>query len=242
MPSHLTNDLVLTGAIAGLSATVLNGCMRPESQIFGRTLVAGRDTMEAALTYDDGPNEAITYDLLELLASHNARATFFMIGRYVKQQPQIVRAVHGAGHLVANHTMTHPWLAWQSADRIRRELTDCNHRLEDVLGQPVHYMRPPHGARRPAVMRIARECGLKVVQWNVMGFDWEPIGVDKILANIDGGLRRAQRFHRGANILLHDGSDIAMGFDRSDTVTATARLLQRFSGEGRSLVTVDAWG
>jgi peptidoglycan/xylan/chitin deacetylase (PgdA/CDA1 family) len=242
LTSHLTHDLLLTGALAGLSATLVNGCLRPESQIFGRTIVAGKNPMEAALTYDDGPNDAVTYDLLELLAQHNTRATFFMIGKYVRQRPDMVRAVHNAGHLIGNHTMSHPWLAWQSTARIRQELADCNHALEDALGAPVHYMRPPHGARRPAVIRIARDLGLKVVQWNVMGWDWEPIGVEGILKNIEGGLRRARSWGRGANILLHDGSDIDMGFDRSDSVTATARLLQRFTAEGRQLVTVDAWG
>jgi peptidoglycan/xylan/chitin deacetylase (PgdA/CDA1 family) len=242
MLSHLSNGLILTGATAGLAAIAVNGCMRPESQIFGRTVLAGNDPAEAALTYDDGPNDGVTYDLLELLAQHQVRASFFMIGKHVRARPEIARAVHAAGHLVGNHTMTHPWLAWQTSARIRRELVDCSRLLEDTLGAPVHYMRPPHGARRPAVMRIARECALKVVQWNVMGFDWEPIGVDRLMANVDGGLRRARSRGRGANVLLHDGSDIAMGFDRSDTVTATARLLQRFAGEGRRMVTIDAWG
>ncbi len=65
-----------------------------------------------------------------------------------------------AGHLVGNHTMTHPWLAWQSSARIRQELAGCNAILEDTLGVPIRYFRAPHGARRPAVLRIAHELGL----------------------------------------------------------------------------------
>src|ERR1700734_880208 len=163
--------------------------------------------------------------LLEVLARHNVRATFFMIGRFVRERPAIARAVHSAGHLVGNHTMTHPWLAWQSERVIRDELRSCNHALEDVLGVPVHYMRPPHGARRPAVLRVARELGLTLVQWNAMGNDWLPIGPDGVLRNVRRGLRSVRARGRGANILLHDGYDQHMGADRSATVQATDQLL-----------------
>ena len=159
--------------------------------------------------------------LLEVLARHSVRASFFMIGRFVQQRPEIVRAVHAAGHLVGNHTMTHPWLAWQPERVIRDELRGCNQALEDVLGTPVRYMRPPHGARRPAVLRIARELGLTLVQWNVMGNDWAPVGVDGVLRNVQRGLQTVRARGRGANILLHDGYDERMGADRSATVHAT---------------------
>src|SRR5207244_3468160 len=83
-------------------------------------------------------------------------------------------AASAAGQLIGNHTVTHPWLAWQSAARIRQELAGCNAALEDTLGGPVHLFRPPHGARRPYVLRVARDLGLTTVQWNVMAGDWTP--------------------------------------------------------------------
>jgi peptidoglycan/xylan/chitin deacetylase (PgdA/CDA1 family) len=242
MAPTLPEELVLGAAVAATAAYVVaNAALRPESQLFGRTLVAGNNPNEVALTYDDGPNDAATGELLEVLARHNARATFFMIGRFVRQRPGIVRDVQAAGHLIGNHTETHPWLAWQSARVIREELRACNEALEDALGAPVHYFRPPHGARRPAVMRLARELGLTTVQWNVMGFDWEPIGVDGIVSRVEKGLASVHSRGVGANILLHDGFDRALGADRSSTVKATARLLESFAREGRRVVTVDAW-
>src|ERR1700753_1757686 len=114
--------------------------------------------------------------------------------------------------------------------------------LEDARGARVLYFRPPHGARRPVVLRSARELGLVAVQWNAMGRDWEPIGADAIVANIDEGLERCRRRKRGANILLHDGFDKTMGYDRHATVVASEKLLERFKREGRCVVTVDAWG
>ncbi|HEX4155662.1 MAG TPA: polysaccharide deacetylase family protein [Acidobacteriaceae bacterium] len=240
-PTH-TAELVAAGAIAAAAAVLADAVLRPQSQLFGRTLIAGHDPAEIALTYDDGPNDAATPELLEVLARHGARASFFMIGGFVRQRPEIARAVHAAGHLVGNHTMTHPWLAWQAERVIREEMRGCNEALEDVLGAPARYIRPPHGARRPAVLRIARELGLTVVQWNVWGQDWKPIGARGILGNVEKGMRRARQRGRGANVLLHDGYDRAMSADRAGTVRATDMLLKGLAATQHRLVTVDAWG
>jgi peptidoglycan/xylan/chitin deacetylase (PgdA/CDA1 family) len=242
MQATLTTAFSLSGAVAATGALLTHAALGPESQLLGRTVIAGRDPEEIALTYDDGPNPAATPRLLEVLARNDARATFFMIGAHVRRYPELARAVHAAGHLLGNHTMTHPWLAWQPTRVIREELSGCSKLIEDLTGEPVRYMRPPHGARRPAVMRIAHHLGMQTVQWNIMGHDWRPIGADGILAHIDSGLRRARRWHRGANILLHDGHQTELEADRSGTIAATAALLERFAGTPARLVTVDAWG
>jgi len=228
-------------AVAAAGLTLIYAGLSPGSQIFGHTVVAGSDPNEVALTYDDGPNDVATDRLLELLARYNARATFFMIGRFVSQRPEIVRRVHAAGHLIGNHTQTHPWLSFQSSRVIREELRACNQALEDVLGAPIHYLRPPHGARRPEVFRAAQELGLTIVQWNAMGYDWRPISADQIVANVDRGRNRARRQATGANILLHDGHQQGLGANRSATIQATAALLDHFAREGTRTVTVDAW-
>ena len=233
--------LIIAGSTVAIGATVAYAALAPGSQLFGPTILAGNDPTQAALTFDDGPNDAATPALLDLLAAHNARATFFVIGRFMRQRPELVRRIRAAGHLVGNHTETHPWLAWQSASVIREELRACNQAIEDALGEPVRYFRPPHGARRPAVLRIARELGLATVQWNAMAMDWQPIGAARMMAHIDRGLARARRRGTGANILLHDGSDRQMGADRSDSLRVTSQLLERFAADGTRTVTVDAW-
>jgi len=241
MQATLTTALSLSGAVATAGALLTHAAFGPESQLFGHTVIAGRDRGEIALTYDDGPNPAATPQLLEVLARYNARATFFMIGGHARRYPELVRAVHAAGHLLGNHTMTHPWLAWQPARVIREELGGCSKLIEDITGEPVRFLRPPHGARRPAVMRIARSLNMKTVQWNVMGFDWRPIGAEAILMHVDKGMRRTRRWHRGANILLHDGHQSEVAANRSGTIAVTAALLERYAGTATRMVTVDAW-
>ena len=239
--STLTAGAALTTA-GLLAAGCTYAALSAQSQLFGKVLIAGGDPDEIALTYDDGPNDIVTERLLDVLAHHNVRATFFLIGNYVRQRPQIVRAVSSAGHLIGNHTMTHPWLAWQSPARIRRELADCNALLEDTLGIPVRYFRAPHGARRPAVLRIARSLGLTPVQWNILPGDWKPVGPEEIAARTIRGITRNRRQHRASNIVLHDGGQKSLGQPRLPTVEATKILLQKYSPQtGTKFVTVDSW-
>jgi peptidoglycan-N-acetylglucosamine deacetylase len=236
---HFAAAILAASATAG---TLVYAALSPQSQLFGKTVVAGRNPKQIALTYDDGPNDIATERLLAVLGRHDVHATFFLIGRFVRQRPQIARAIAAAGHLVGNHTMTHPWLAWQSDNCIREELTGCNAALEDALGQPVRYFRAPHGARRPYVLRTARELGLTPVQWNVMTGDWNPVSAETIADRAIRGVTRNRQRHRASNILLHDGGDRSLGAPRLPTVDATDNLLRIYNKQtGTEFVTVDSW-
>lgn len=232
---------ICAASSAGLLAGgYLYASLWPQSRLFGETLIAGSDARQIALTFDDGPNEAATPQLLELLARRGVHATFFMMGSYVRQRPDLARAVRDGGHLIGNHTVTHPKLATCSAERIRRELADCSAAIEDVLGQRVEYFRPPFGARRPVVLRIARELGLIPVMWNATGFDWTDTPAERIAANLERALGQNGKAGRGTNMLLHDGGHLAMGTDRSRTVGAVELLIERHR-PAVEFVTVDRW-
>jgi len=241
----MPTPLALTAV--GLAAAVAAGglgtyaALSPGSQLFGRTLIAGSDPNEVALTFDDGPNGDTTLRLLDVLAHHDAKATFFVIGRFVREQAGIVRAIHAAGHLVGNHTMTHPWLHMQTHARIREELDGCNAAIENTLGEPVRYFRAPHGARRPFVLRYAAELGLTPVQWNVIAFDWNPHPAADLIRRVEHGIARNFSRKRSSNILMHDGGDTGLGADRTPTVEAVEQLLKSFPAKGIRTVRVDAW-
>jgi peptidoglycan-N-acetylglucosamine deacetylase len=226
--------LALTGA-ASLAAAVAAGyqSMAPPGQWYGRTFTGlAPGTRQIALTYDDGPNDPHTLRLLEVLAKHGARATFFLIGRYVQQRPDIAREVAKAGHVVGNHTFTHPLLIFKSEAEIRRQLSACRAVLEDSIGQHSNLFRPPFGGRRPAVFRITRELGLEPVMWNVTGYDWNAPAASVIEQKI------AEQIGGGDVILLHDGGHKEIGADRSQTVVASDRLLAHYIAEGYEFVTI----
>jgi peptidoglycan/xylan/chitin deacetylase (PgdA/CDA1 family) len=228
---------MLTIGLAGVAtaAAVAGGyqSMTPTGQWYGRTFTGlARGTKQLALTYDDGPNDPHTFRLLEVLDRHNVRATFFLIGRYVRQRPDIVRELVAAGHVVGNHTFTHPLLIFKSAAEVHRELTDCRKAIQDAIGDHSNLFRPPFGGRRPAVLCIARELGLVPIMWNVTGYDWNAPPSAVIEKKVSSQIR-------GGNvILLHDGSHKQMGADRSQTVLATDNLITRYKSEGYDFATI----
>jgi len=225
--------LALTGLASSAALTAAYQSMAPTGQWYGHTFTGlSRGTRQLALTYDDGPNDPHTLRLVEVLAKHGVHATFFLIGHYVQQRPEIAREVVRAGHVVGNHTFTHPLLTLKSAAEVRQELTDCRAAMQDAIGEPSNLFRPPFGGRRPAVLRIARELGLEPIMWNAMGYDWTAPPAAVIEQKVTDQVR-------GGNvILLHDGGHKQMGADRSQTVVATDHLIKKYKSEGYEFVTI----
>lgn len=229
---------LIAGTTAAAAVAAGYQSMAPTGQWYGRTFIGGsRGSKQLALTYDDGPNDPHTLRLLEVLARHDVHATFFLIGRYVKQRPDIVRDIAKAGHVIGNHTFTHPLLIFKTESEIRRELADCRSALQDAVGEAftdkaANLFRPPFGGRRPAVLRIARELGLEPVMWNVTGYDWNAPPAEVIE-------RKVSRQIRGGDvILLHDGSHKQIGADRSPTILATDHLIARYKRDGHAFATI----
>lgn len=188
--------------------------------------------MQIALTYDDGPNDPHTLHLLDVLANHDVPATFFLIGRYVQRRPDVVRDVIKAGHVVGNHTFTHPHLVVSAEVETRNQLEECQRAVQEVTGEAPRLFRPPFGGRRPSTLRIARSMGLEPIMWNVTSWDWEMPPADKIVQTC------VRQMRGGDVILMHDGGHRAFGVDRSQTVLATEQLIERCKGEGYEFVTI----
>ncbi len=221
--------------LAGAAAVVVAGynTMAPRSQLYGRTFIGEEaGSRRLALTFDDGPNDPHTLELLEVLSRHNVRATFFMLGRFVRERPEIARAVAEAGHAIGNHSYTHPNLIFCSQAQVRQQITDCATALQDLIGDTARLFRPPHGGRRPAALRIIRSMGYEPVMWSVSGWDWNAKSPEQIE-------RTVRRQVRGGDvILLHDGGHQRMGVDRSHSVQAAELIIRRYLDEGYTFVTV----
>ncbi len=212
----------------------------PGSRIFGEALTAPARPGELALTFDDGPNATWTPRLLEVLARHQVRATFFLLGSRAEGRPELVRRIAAAGHLIGNHSWSHPNLSRSSSGRIREELQRTKETLQQSTGAAVKFFRPPYGARRPAVLRIAREMGLTPVLWNAMTSDWSDPSADRIAEQLVNKIDRLERRGHAANIVLHDGGHRDPNANRGPSVAAAEMLIERYMATHR-FVTVDAW-
>jgi peptidoglycan/xylan/chitin deacetylase (PgdA/CDA1 family) len=233
-------------AVAGAAAW---GAVNPGSQLFGPTLRRTKSSGSIALTFDDGPNPSITPVLLDLLERHSAHATFFVIGRFARACPDLVREIAARGHAVGNHTDTHAPLAWLSAKRIGGELARCQEAVAAATqAQPPAWMRPPFGFRGPQLRAAVRRAGLAgVAMWSLTCFDWKPQPAAQLIARLGRlrGVGKAEAAGAGLGgeiVLLHDGDHRALGGDRTHVVTALEYWLPRWRDQGVEFVTIDEVG
>lgn len=214
--------------------------LSPESRLFGRAITAPARPRELALTFDDGPNPAWTPRLLDLLAEHDVRATFFMMGSHAQSQSDLVKRIAATGHVVGNHSWSHPNLARSPAARVREELKRTREILEQITGAKIRYFRPPYGARRPIVFRIARELALEPVLWNAMTTDWKEPSSEQIAARLVIKIDRLEWRGLAANIVLHDGNHLDLRGERGPSVAAAALLLKKYRPT-HHFVTLEDW-
>ena len=223
---------------AGAAAVALYGAQVPTAQLYGRVVDRFPDARgRLALTFDDGPNPVETPKLLDLLDEYDAKATFFLIGRWAGREPGLVRELVDRGHAIGNHTHTHPTMPLHGADAIREELERCRGAVE-LAGvdfsriDGAMLMRPPYGRRRPGTLRVLAEQGYVPVTWSVTGYDWRSWETAERIG------RRCVRAGDGDLILLHDGSDHDPRHDRTKSLAAARAALEHHSARGARFVTV----
>ena len=191
------------------------------------------DNSTIALTFDDGPNPAVTPALLDLLDRHQARATFFVTGQHVRAFPALAKEIVERGHTIGNHTETHRRLVFCSPARIRSEMEQCDEAIETATGRKTRWMRPPFGFRGPQLHGAVRQRGgAGVVMWSRSAWDWRNVSQENVIENL--------RSARGGDIvLMHDGDFRVPEGDRRHTVAALEYWIPRWKDAGLRFVTLD---
>ncbi|MDZ4799529.1 MAG: polysaccharide deacetylase family protein, partial [Bryobacteraceae bacterium] len=183
-------------ATAGWMAWAVRG---RASTVFAPSIWHGPAVRELALTFDDGPSES-TPQLLNVLARHSVRATFFQCGMHARRLPAVAREVVDAGHEIGNHTENHAPLWLRSTGFLRDEIGRAQHSIAEATGMAPRLFRAPYGVRWPGLGGIQREFGLTGVMWTVIGNDWSlPAGA--VATRVGNGARP------GAIVCLHDGRE-----------------------------------
>jgi peptidoglycan/xylan/chitin deacetylase (PgdA/CDA1 family) len=186
-----------------------------------------------ALTFDDGPNEPYTSEVLAILRREHVRATFFLIGERVRSEPAVAARIVGDGHVVGNHSDSHPFaLAFESPGRIRSEIDRAELTIHNATGIYPRLFRSPQGLRSPWLMRIVRRDSLETVTWDVSPIDWNPLSARQLSDRIVSGV------HPGAIILLHDGLNLVPSANREVVVEGLTSVIERLRADGYRFVTV----
>jgi len=182
-----------------------------------------------ALTFDDGPDERFTPQVLDLLAARGARATFFVVGRSVEAHPELVRRIVSEGHGLGSHTWSHPELVGLPASRLLRECRRGRRAVERAVGQPVPIFRPPKGHWDARGAAAATALRLRPWIWTQDPRDWEAgKSAEEIVASLEA-------LQSGDVVLLHDGIQSPpdpAARDRSATVAALGPLLDLAAERG----------
>ena len=210
-------EAVTLGA-AALGTTVY-GMVEPNSTLFGKVIGRGPADRGVYLTFDDGPNPRWTPRVLDLLREHAVPAAFFMVGKYVNNEPGLARAAVEGGHLVGNHTWSHRRLHLKTSSYIHNELDRTHHCIARATHSAVRAFRAPHGYRNPFVGRQAAQFGYVTFGWTFGVWDTAMPGVQVIRE------RMRKKLRAGSVLLLHDGDGYNEHGDRSQTVEALPYII-----------------
>jgi peptidoglycan/xylan/chitin deacetylase (PgdA/CDA1 family) len=207
------------------------------AQVFGSSVLSfgyylpvlwrGNETSGAvALTFDDGPVAGRTDKILDILSQHQAPAAFFCIGKRVEAHQELVHRMHGAGHLIANHSYYHrATFDLQTAAAIGTELQTTDQVIARTIGVKPMYFRPPFGVTNPMVASAVRKGKYKTIGWSIRS-------LDTVINDRNRLLRRITKSLKGGDIiLLHDHGPC--------TVDILSDLIKQISALGLKIVRVD---
>ena len=174
-----------------------------------------------ALTFDDGPNPATTNQALDTLSKYGIKATFFVLGKNVSGNEEILKRMKADGHVIGNHSWSHPVLSKLSLDEAKKQITDTEDALTKVLGSSSKLMRPPYGA---ITDDIRNSLDLSFIMWDVDSLDWKSKNEAAILTEIQREVKN------GSIILMHD--------IHAETVNALPKVIDYLKGQGYDFVTI----
>ncbi len=188
----------------------------------------GPNQKSVYLTFDEGYENGYTATILDILKANDVKAVFFVTGHYLDSQPGLVKRMVDEGHIVGNHTDTHPSLPDISDEQIKKELQIVEDKYEQVTGQRgMKYLRPPQGEYSERTLALTRDMGYHNIFWSMAMVDWVPMpgGPEESYRSVTGNL------HNGALILLHAVS--------KDNTEALDRILKDIMAQGYTFRTMD---
>ena len=190
---------------------------------------------QCAITFDDGPNGDYTLQILDILAQHSIKATFFFPGKNIERLPDIAVKVRDSGHAIGNHTYSHPHLNSLTKEEIILEIEKSEEIFKSILDIKPSYFRPPYGEYNIVSEDIIKNRGYELILWDMDCYprDWQNPTSETIT---DISTKKAKD---GSIILLHDGRNIKADANRKNTVEALPHMITILRNKGFDIVSLD---
>lgn len=184
-----------------------------------------KDEKVMALSFDAAWGADFTDDLLAILAKHNVRATFFLVGFWVEKYPGVARQIAEAGHEIGNHSATHPHMPALSVEQITFEVSRTHDLIKETTGQTARLFRPPFGEYSNRVIETLYSLGYHTIQWSIDSLDWQQN------MTRDGIIKRVtSRAHPGGIVLFHNNA--------THTPDALEPIILKLKAEGYRFVPI----
>lgn len=190
-----------------------------------------REEKKVALSFDDGPDDVYTVQILDVLKEQDVQATFFIMGRRAEIFPEIVNRMTVEGHVLANHTWSHPDILKLTNDKILEELQKTDQIIKDLNCYHPKFFRPPYGSIDREKLELVIKEGYAVISWDVDSLDWKGLDAAEVKTNI------LENVIPGSIILQHSAGGI--GEDLSGTVEALPEIIEVLKKDGYQFVTID---
>lgn len=206
----------------------VSGQQTPYKQLIMRKGLGG--TKRVALTFDDGPDNKYTKQVMDILKQNQVKATFFVLGQEVKKYPEVVKQMVYEGHAIGNHSWSHINMARVTPQQLRDQLDATNQAVKQAAGVSPYLVRPPFGNTNGAVTQQLTNWGYQVVLWSVDSRDWSGIPTEKIMSKV------RQEMSPGGIILQHSAG--GRKNDLTNTIQALPLIIKELKAQGYTFVTV----
>lgn len=209
------------------SLIVFWGCYYVGSNFFIKIICrADTDKKEIAISFDDGPAENYTQQILNILNTENVKATFFCIGNRIAGNEAVLKQLQADGHIIGNHSYSHHfWFDMYAAKKMQSDLQQMDAEMERVTGLKPKLFRPPYGVTNPNLAKAIKKGGYTPVGWSVRSMDTVIKDGERLLAKINEGIKP------GAVFLFHDTS--------KSTLSILPEFIQEVKKRGYNIIPLD---
>lgn len=222
-----TNTTTTESVSAGTEPLSLGELRRKYSETFK---FRGPEVKQVALTFDDVPDPRFTPQVLDELKKQGVKATFFVVGSRAKKHPELLRRIHREGHIIGNHSFSHPLFKNRSVEQFQNEIQRTEKIIQRIIGYKPKLIRPPYGEINEAQVKWAKQHGYKIVNWNVDSLDWKGLDKETVTQNVLSAVVP------GSIVLQHAGGGVGSTLEGS--VEAIPEIIQSLRSKGYHFVTL----